>query len=110
LKIYNNHAELPSIRSYGDSIQVRFGDILIPRIDMIEPLKLECQHFIECVKNRTIPLSDGQDGLRVIRILEAAQKSMEHDGEPVRIEGVQKTNGKPHSSVQSDRRWHALRA
>jgi predicted dehydrogenase len=110
LKIYNNHAELPSIRSYGDSIQVRFGDILIPRIDMIEPLKLECQHFIECVKNHTVPLSDGQDGLRVIRILEAAQKSMEHDGEPVRIEGVQRTNGKPHSSIQSDRRWHALRA
>ncbi len=110
LRIYNNHAELPSIRSYGDSIQVRFGDILIPRVDMTEPLKLECQHFVECVKSRTTPLSDGQDGLRVVRILEAAQKSMEHDGEPVRIEGVQRTNGKPHSSVQPDRRWHALRA
>jgi predicted dehydrogenase len=110
LRIYNNHAELPSVRSYGDSIQVRFGDILIPRVDMTEPLKLECQHFIECVKARTTPLSDGQDGLRVIRILEAAQRSMEHDGVPVRIEGAHNNNGKPNSSVVSDRRWHSVRA
>jgi predicted dehydrogenase len=110
LKIYNNHAELPSVRSYGDSIQVRFGDILIPRVDMSEPLKLETQHFLDCVKSRTTPLSDAQDGLRVIRILEAAQRSMEHDGVPVRIEGAQKLNGKTHTSVRADREWHAVRA
>ena len=110
LRIYNNHAQLPSVRSYGDSIQVRFGDILIPRVDMTEPLKLECQHFIECVKARTTPLSDGQDGLRVIRILEAAQRSMEHDGVPVRIEGAHNHNGKTHSSDVPDRRWHSIRA
>lgn len=110
LKIYNNHAELPSVRSYGDSIQVRFGDILIPRVDMTEPLKLECQHFIDCVKGRTTPLSDAQDGLRVIRILEAAQHSMEHDGVPVRLEGMHKTNGKQHPSIVPDRQWHAVRA
>jgi predicted dehydrogenase len=108
LKIYNNHAEIPSVRSYGDSIQVRFGDIVIPRVDMTEPLKLEPQHFLVCVKTRTTPLSDAQDGLRVIRILEAAQRSMENDGVPVRIEGAQKVNGKPHTSVRSDRQWHAV--
>jgi predicted dehydrogenase len=107
LRIYNNHAEVPQIRSYGDSIQVRFGDIVIPRVEMTEPLKLECQHFIDCVKNRTTPLSDAQDGLRVIRILEAAQRSMEQDGVPIRIQGG---NGdQKHSSASSDRRWHAVR-
>jgi predicted dehydrogenase len=108
LRVYNNHAEMPSVRSYGDSIQVRFGDILIPRVDMTEPLKLECQHFIDCVRDRTTPLSDAQDGLRVIRILEAAQRSMENDGVPVPIERAH--NVKLHPSVVPDRRWHALRA
>ncbi|MBS1851222.1 MAG: Gfo/Idh/MocA family oxidoreductase [Acidobacteria bacterium] len=108
LRVYNNHAEVPSVRSYGDSIQVRFGDILIPRVDMSEPLTLETQHFIDCVRTRTTPLSDAQDGLRVVRILEAAQKSMEQDGVPVRIQGGK--SDKLPSSVFADRRWHALRA
>jgi predicted dehydrogenase len=117
LRVYNNHAEVPSIRSYGDSIQVRFGDILIPRVDMTEPLKLECQHFIECVRDRKVPLSDAQDGLRVIRILQAAQESMERDGEPIRIR--RNDNDKlrpafvadsPYTPIVTDRRWHAVRA
>ncbi len=108
LKIYNNHAEVPTIRNYGDSIQVRFGDILIPRIDMSEPLKLECQHFLECVQTRANPLSDARDGLRVVRILEAAQRSMEMDGVPVQIKGA--NNGILHSSISADRKWHAMRA
>ena len=107
LKIYNNHAEVPTIRNYGDSIQVRFGDILIPRVDMSEPLKIECQHFLECVQKRSTPLSDAYDGLRVIRILEAAQQSMEQDGVPVQIGEV--NLGKFYPSVGADRKWHAMR-
>ena len=107
LKIYNNHAEVPNIRNYGDSIQVRFGDIVIPRVDMSEPLKLECQHFLECVQTRATPLSDAADGLRVVRILEAAQRSMELDGVPVQIKG--ELIGNVHSSVSADRKWHAMR-
>jgi predicted dehydrogenase len=116
LRVYNNHAEVPAIRSYGDSIQVRFGDILIPRVDMSEPLKLECQHFIDCVRDRKTPLSDAQDGLRVIRILQAAQESMEHDGVPIRIRGKHNgnlrtsTNDQLYPSLVPDRRWHAVRA
>jgi len=116
LRVYNNHAEVPSVRSYGDSIQVRFGDILIPRVDATEPLKLECQHFIDCVRDRKTPLSDAQDGLRVIRILQAAQQSMEQDGTPIRIRGNQNDNlrssvtDKLYPSIVPDRRWHAVRA
>ena len=107
LRIYDSHAEVPAARTYGEAIQVRFGDILIPRVDMTEPLKLECQHFVDCVSSRVTPVSDGRDGLRVVRILEAAQRSLEHDGVPVKIQG---DYGKLHSSFSTDRRWYAAGA
>jgi predicted dehydrogenase len=106
LRIYDNHAEAPQATSYGEAIQVRFGDILIPRVETAEPLQLECKHFIECVSNRTPPLTDAQDGLRVIRIIEAAQRSLEQDGVPVRIQGA---HGHVYSSDSQDRRWFAAR-
>jgi predicted dehydrogenase len=105
LRIYDNHAEMPPAKSYGEAIQVRFGDILIPRVESTEPLKLECQHFIECVSKRTTPTSDAQDGLRVIRIIEAAQRSMEQDGLPV---SVKENNEKFPARVSTDRRWYAV--
>ena len=107
LRIYDSHAEVPAARTYGEAIQVRFGDILIPRVDMTEPLKLECQHFVDCVSSRVTPVSDGRDGLRVVRILEAAQRSLEQDGVPVKIQG---DYGKLHSSFSTDRRWYATGA
>ena len=71
--------------SYGDSLGVRIGDIWIPRVDMQEPLRLECLHFLECVEKRKQPLTDGRHGIQVVRVLEKAQKSLKQKGEPVRI-------------------------
>jgi hypothetical protein len=51
-----------------------------------EPLRLECQHFLECVRQRKQPLSDGRDGLRVLEVLEAAQQSLRNNGVPIPIE------------------------
>ena len=73
-------------RTYGDSLSLRTGDVLIPNVKMSEPLKLECAHFIACVQSRETPRSDGKDGLRVVRVLQAAQQSMEQRGTPVAIE------------------------
>ncbi len=56
---------------------VRAGDVLIPKIDFAEPLKVECQHFVDCVRTGARPLSDGYNGLRVVQMLEAAQASMD---------------------------------
>jgi predicted dehydrogenase len=106
LRIYDNHAEMPPAKSYGEAIQVRFGDILIPRVETGEPLQIECKHFVECVANRKTPLTDAQDGLRVIRIIEAAQKSLEMDGIPVEIKGAY---ANAHSSNGANRRWYATR-
>jgi predicted dehydrogenase len=108
LRIYDNHAEMPPARSYGEAIQVRFGDIHIPRVDMTEPLRLECQHFIDCVRDRKTPVSDARDGLRVIRIIEAAQRSMEQDGTPISLKTGQ--DDQLHSSNGNNRRWYAVGA
>ena len=107
LRIYDSCATPQQARSYGEAIQVRFGDIRIPRVSAAEPLKLECQHFLNCVANRTRPRSDAADGLRVVRILEAAQRSLEQDGIPVELRG----NDEYHAaSERADRCWSALRA
>ncbi len=63
----------------------RAGDILIPQINFLEPLSVECSHFIECIQDGKRPLSDGEDGLRVIRVLEAAEKSLKARGIPVEV-------------------------
>ena len=58
-------------------VGVRYGDIRIPNIPMKEPLMLACKHFLECIEKDKIPRSDGNDGLRVLKILKKAQKSLE---------------------------------
>jgi predicted dehydrogenase len=72
--------------TYGEYLSLRTGDIVIPKIDTAEPLGLECKHFIEAVRTREKPRSDGRSGLDVLRILEAAQKSMNSGGAPVNME------------------------
>lgn len=71
--------------NYETFLTLREGDIHIPKIDMVEPLKLECQHFIDCIVNKKQPFTDGENGLRVLQVLNAAQKSMVQDGRPVKI-------------------------
>jgi len=68
--------------SYADIISLRFGDIVIPEVPGGEPLALECEHFIDCVLDGKAIRSDGVDGLRVVQVLEAGQKSLKSNGEP----------------------------
>jgi predicted dehydrogenase len=63
-------------RSWGEYI-TRSGDTFSPRIPNTEPLRLECEHFVECVRERRTPRSDGASGLRVVRVLEELQSSLE---------------------------------
>jgi predicted dehydrogenase len=63
-------------RGYGEYI-TRSGDIFIPRIANAEPLRAECEHFVECVATGRRPRSDGESGLRVVRVLEELQRSLE---------------------------------
>jgi predicted dehydrogenase len=63
-------------RSWGEYI-TRSGDIFAPRIPNSEPLRIECEHFVECVRSGATPRSDGHSGLRVVRVLERLQRSLE---------------------------------
>lgn len=78
IKIYDKGVEAPEYTNgFGEfHCNYRSGDIVIPNIRFVEPLKQECQHFLDCIANHKKPCSCGEDGLRVIKILEAAQRSM----------------------------------
>jgi predicted dehydrogenase len=62
--------------SYGEYI-ARSGEAFSPRISNEEPLRIECRHFIDCIRSGERPRSDGVSGLRVVRVLEALQRSLE---------------------------------
>ena len=63
-------------QGYGEYI-MRSGEISMPTIPSVEPLRLECQHFIDAIKNGTQPRSNGQSGLRVVSVLEQLQHSLD---------------------------------
>jgi predicted dehydrogenase len=65
---------------------IREGDITIPRVPVGEPLKTECQHFLECVEYGKDPLTGAEEGLKVLRALEAVDRSIQAGGraEPLR--------------------------
>ena len=63
-------------RGYGEYI-TRSGEIFSPRLPNVEPLRVECEHFITCLAEGTVPRSDGASGLRVVRVLEELQRSLE---------------------------------
>src|SRR6202030_1348497 len=60
-----------------------YADIYIPHIQQEEPLKVVCQHFVECIEGKTSPLTSGREGLELVKILEAASVSLKANGAPV---------------------------
>jgi predicted dehydrogenase len=81
--IYDKGVEPAEAMAYGEDLTLRFGDIRVPWIPMKEPLAVEVQHFLDCCRSGETPRSDGRDGLRVVRILEAVDESMAAGGTPV---------------------------
>lgn len=77
-------------RTYTDTFAsfrtgLREGDIVIPRVVMGEPLKAECQHFLECIRSGTPPITDGRSGLAVVRALAAIERSVKGGGHEVTV-------------------------
>ena len=70
--------------TYGEFVTLHFGDIHIPKIGNDEPLRVECQHFVDCIRDDRQPRSDGRDALNVVRVLEAMERSLREGGRPVK--------------------------
>lgn len=91
LKIYDKgvdkiESNLSQNGPFGEfHIRLRSGDLFVPKLFNYEPLKKECEHFIECIRDNKRPLTDGENGLRVVRVLDAAYKSLKNSGMPVNI-------------------------
>jgi predicted dehydrogenase len=81
-----------------------YGDTYSPYLKQEEPLKVECQHFLDCITHGKRPLTDGRRGLELVRILEASSESLSRGGEPVSLENL---DGEPRSKEQSDSGVHA---
>ena len=107
IKIYDKHVEKPPhYDTFGEfQYSYHYGDILSPFVRQEEPLKVECQHFVECVDAGRRPTSSGHEGLAVVRILEAASQSLRDSGGTIlldlRNEGRQGTTAN-HSPRQSN--------
>jgi len=83
IKIYDKGVDKPP---YSDTFEefrlsYRYGDITTPAISTAEPLGLECEHFLDCIRSGKTPRSNGKVGLSVVRILECAQHSLLNGGE-----------------------------
>lgn len=88
IKIFDKRVETPPHYDTFAEFQYsyHYGDAYIPYIKQVEPLKTECQHFLDCIRKGTRPESSGLDGLRVVQILEAASESLRNDGAVVAID------------------------
>ncbi len=87
LRIYDKGVERPEYRSWGESLAVREGDIFIPRLSNAEPLAAQLRHFVQVVRGEATPRADAVDGVRVIRVLDAASRSLAAGGAPMTLEG-----------------------
>jgi predicted dehydrogenase len=82
IRIYDKGAELKTV-NYVESVTLRTGDILIPKVPSQEPLGLECQHFIDSILKDQPVRSDGADGLRVVKVLEGGARSLAEGGKTI---------------------------
>lgn len=85
IRIYDVRVERPPHYDTFAEFQYsyHYGDSYIPHIHQEEPLKLACQHFIDCIETLSQPITGGRQGLELIRILEAASASLKMNGAPV---------------------------
>ncbi len=74
LRIYDKGFDgPPEFDTFGEYLSIRNGDIHIPHVDLAEPLTAECRHFLRCAAEGTRPRTSGEDGLKVVRLLAAAE-------------------------------------
>jgi predicted dehydrogenase len=86
IKIYDKGVEVKNRESaYNLRVSYRSGDMHAPRVEQVEALKLETDHFISCIAKHERPVNDGESGLRVVKLLEACNQSLLHHGREIPV-------------------------
>jgi predicted dehydrogenase len=90
IKVFDARVETPPhYDTFADfHYAYHYGDVYVPYIKQEEPLKVECQHFLECISRKATPISGGQQGLELVRILEASSLSLKQKGAAVELRGA----------------------
>lgn len=85
IRVYDKGVDVqPHYESFGEfQLLYRSGDVFIPRLDTVEPLRIEAQHFVDVIQGKTALMSTGVHGLRVVQVLEQACRSIKEDGRPL---------------------------
>jgi predicted dehydrogenase len=93
IKIYDKRVETPPrYDTFAEfHYSYHYGDMYVPYLKQVEPLKVECQHFLDCIRTGTKPETGGLEGLRVVQILEAASESLKKGGAKVEIDNEVET-------------------
>jgi predicted dehydrogenase len=85
LKVYDKGVQMSGDGVYQLLVSYRSGDMWSPRVEQVEALKMEAAYFVDCIVNDKVPFNDGVAGLRVVRMLEAADQSLQQKGKIVRL-------------------------
>jgi predicted dehydrogenase len=84
VKVYDKGVQVTARQGVYDLlVSYRSGDMWAPRVEQAEALKTECQYFVDCVRHEKDPFNDGHAGLKIVRMLEAADRSIKNKGEMV---------------------------
>jgi len=86
IKVYDKGVEIKSSQGvYDVLVSYRAGDMWAPKVEQTEALSAEIRYFIDCVAHEQTPFNDGVAGLRVVKLLEAADRSLAEMGAAVRL-------------------------
>ena len=97
IKIYDARVDRPPhYNTFAEfTYSYHYGDIYVPYVKQEEPLKVECQHFIDCINTGASPISNGQRGLELVKILEASSKSLKANGAPIYLNDEVNESARP---------------
>lgn len=87
IKIFDKGVAISGdVNNFGEfQLLLRDGDIISPKVEATEPLKNQCAHFIECVRDGSTPLTSGEHGLEIVRVMVGIDRSLREGGAPIRL-------------------------
>ena len=97
IKIYDARVDRPPhYNTFAEfTYSYHYGDIYVPYVKQEEPLKVECQHFIDCINTGATPISNGHHGLELVKILEASSESLKNQGAAIHLNHEEHAPARP---------------